>query len=49
MREKVDTARDAVNDIWIAAATLDCGGTLLIVDRDFARVPGLDQITLDAV
>lgn len=35
-----------VNDIWIAATTLDCGGTLLTFDRDFARVPGLDHITL---
>jgi tRNA(fMet)-specific endonuclease VapC len=38
-----------VNDIWIAASTLDCGGTLLTFDRDFARVPGLDHITLDAM
>lgn len=38
-----------VNDIWIAAATLDCGGTLLTFDRDFARIPGLDHVTLDAV
>jgi predicted nucleic acid-binding protein len=38
-----------VNDIWIAAATLDCGGTLLTFDRDFGRVPGLDHITLDRV
>jgi tRNA(fMet)-specific endonuclease VapC len=38
-----------VNDIWIAAATLDCGGTLLTFDGDFARVPGLDHITLGAV
>ena len=36
----------AVNDIWIAAATLDCGGTLLTFDRDFERIPGLDRITL---
>jgi predicted nucleic acid-binding protein len=38
-----------VNDIWIAAATMDCGGTLLTFDRDFARVAGLAHITLDAV
>lgn len=38
-----------VNDIWIAAATLDCGGTLLTFDRDFGRVAGLDHIILDAV
>lgn len=35
-----------VNDIWIAAAALDCGGTLLTFDRDFGRVPGLDHVTL---
>ena len=35
-----------VNDIWIAAATLDCGGTLLTFDRDFSRIPGLDHCTL---
>jgi len=35
-----------VNDIWIAAATLDCGGTLLTFDRDFERIPGLDRIVL---
>lgn len=38
-----------VNDIWIAAATLDCGGTLLTFDRDFGRVAGLAHMTLDAV
>lgn len=38
-----------VNDIWIAAATLDCGGTLLTFDRDFERIPGLDHITLAPV
>ncbi len=35
-----------VNDIWIAATTLDCGGTLLTFDRDFQRISGLDHITL---
>ena len=35
-----------VNDIWIAAAALDCGGTLLTFDCDFGRVPGLDHVTL---
>jgi tRNA(fMet)-specific endonuclease VapC len=38
-----------VNDIWIAATTLDCGGTLLTFDRDFSRIPGLDHITLTPV
>ena len=35
-----------VNDIWIAATTIDCGGTLLTFDRDFVRVAGLDHVTL---
>lgn len=35
-----------VNDIWIAAATLDCGGTLLTFDRDFSRIQGLAHVTL---
>lgn len=35
-----------VNDIWIAAATLDCGGTLLTFDRDFERISGLDRLLL---
>ncbi len=37
-----------VNDIWIAAATLDCGGTLLTFDRDFGRVAGLSHLILEA-
>lgn len=37
-----------INDIWIAASTIDCGGTLLTFDRDFARVGGLDHLTLTA-
>ena len=36
-----------VNDIWIAAATLDCGGALLTFDRDFERISGLDVTRLD--
>ena len=35
-----------VNDIWIAAATLDCGGTLLTFDRGFSRVAGLAHVML---
>ena len=38
-----------VNDIWIAAAAIDCGGTLLTFDRDFDRIAGLDHITLETV
>lgn len=37
-----------VNDIWIAATVIDCGGTLLTFDRDFDRVAGLDHVTLAA-
>ena len=37
-----------VNDIWIAASVIDCGGTLLTFDRDFDRVAGLDHVTLSA-
>ncbi|MDP3719367.1 MAG: type II toxin-antitoxin system VapC family toxin [Acidobacteriota bacterium] len=37
-----------VNDIWIAAVVIDCGGTLLTFDRDFDRVAGLDHVTLSA-
>lgn len=36
------------NDIWIAAATVDCGGELLTFDRDFERIAGLDVTVLDA-
>ena len=35
-----------VNDIWIAAATLDCGGALLTFDRDFERIRGMDLMML---
>ena len=31
-----------VNDIWIAASTLDCGGHLLTFDDDFRNVASLD-------
>ena len=37
-----------VNDVWIAAATIDCGGTLLTFDRDFDRIPGMDLMPLVA-
>lgn len=37
-----------VNDTWIAAATIDCGGTLLTFDRDFERIHGMDRMTLAA-
>jgi predicted nucleic acid-binding protein len=35
-----------VNDIWIAAAAVDCGGTLLTFDADFERIGSLDRLTL---
>ncbi|HVT14868.1 MAG TPA: type II toxin-antitoxin system VapC family toxin [Thermoanaerobaculia bacterium] len=31
-----------INDIWIAATALDCGGHLLTFDGDFGRIPSLD-------
>jgi predicted nucleic acid-binding protein len=37
-----------VNDIWIAAATIDCGGTLISFDSDFARISGLSVVLLAA-
>lgn len=36
-----------VNDVWIAASCLDCGGHLLTFDRHFERVPGLPATLLD--
>ncbi len=35
-----------VNDIWIAACTLDAGGLLLSLDRDFEHVEGLPRAML---
>ena len=35
------------NDVWIAAATLDCGGHLLTFDEDFRRIPSLDCTILE--
>ncbi|HVT57127.1 MAG TPA: type II toxin-antitoxin system VapC family toxin [Thermoanaerobaculia bacterium] len=31
-----------VNDVWIAATALDCGGHLLTFDGDFGRIVALD-------
>lgn len=31
-----------INDIWIAATALDCGGHLLTFDGEFGRIPSLD-------
>ncbi len=35
-----------VNDIWIAAATIQAGAHLLTFDRDFDRIPRLDRTVL---
>lgn len=35
-----------LNDIWIAATTIDGGAQLLTFDGDFQRVPGLDVALL---
>jgi predicted nucleic acid-binding protein len=37
-----------VNDIWFAAATLDCGGHLLTFDQQFRYIQGLDLTLLSA-
>jgi len=36
-----------VNDIWIAASTLDCGGHLLTFDGDYKNVAPLDCTILE--
>ena len=36
------------NDMWIAAATMECGGHLLTFDRDFQRIAGLEHTLLTA-
>jgi tRNA(fMet)-specific endonuclease VapC len=35
-----------INDIWIAATTLDCGGHLLTFDEDFHKIGSLDCTVL---
>lgn len=35
-----------VNDIWIAAVTLDCGGHLLTFDEDYQKIEALDRTIL---
>lgn len=37
-----------MNDTWIAAAALDCDGTLVTFDRDFLRVEGFEVALLTA-
>ena len=36
-----------INDIWIAAATSDCGGHLLTFDDDYRKVESLDCTILE--
>lgn len=38
-----------VNDMWIAASTIDQGATLLTFDREFANVTGLNRIVLEGI
>ena len=35
-----------INDVWIAAATVECNGHLLTFDRDYSRIPNLDHTLL---
>jgi tRNA(fMet)-specific endonuclease VapC len=35
-----------INDIWIAATTLDCGGHLLTFDDHFDKTPSVDRTVL---
>ena len=36
-----------VNDVWIAASTMECNGHLLTYDTDYRRVSGLDYTLLE--
>ncbi len=35
-----------LNDVWIAAATMECGGHLLTFDTDFQRITDLEHTVL---
>lgn len=37
-----------INDIWIAASAMDCGGHLLTFDRDYGHVESLDCTILES-
>lgn len=37
-----------INDVWIAASTLDCGGHLLTFDEHFDSIAALDRTVLPA-
>jgi predicted nucleic acid-binding protein len=36
-----------INDIWIAASAMDCGGHLLTFDQDYGHVESLDCTILE--
>ena len=36
-----------INDMWIAAATVECNGHLLTFDRDYSRIPNFDHTLFD--
>ncbi len=36
-----------INDVWIAAATVECNGHLLTFDGDYSRIPDFDHTLLD--
>ncbi len=36
-----------INDVWIAAETMECNGHLLTFDRDYRHVGGLDHTLLE--
>ena len=37
-----------INDVWIAAATVECNGHLLTFDRDYSRIPDFEHTLLAA-
>jgi tRNA(fMet)-specific endonuclease VapC len=39
-------ARIPINDVWIAACTMNAGGTLVTRDRHFEQVSQIDKIVL---
>ncbi len=36
-----------LNDVWIAAGTMECGGHLLTFDTDFQRIADLERTVLE--
>jgi tRNA(fMet)-specific endonuclease VapC len=38
--------RIPINDVWIAACTMSCGGTLVTRDRHFEHIDQIDKIIL---